>query len=494
MVDLNWDNNLKTTREYIASHALDNPSDIAVIDNDLKITYAQFHQDINRFIPAARRFGLNVGDMVAVEWTTLYPHWLLLLAFETIGVVTFTYSKNEVSEYHALLCDMDLVLAGGGVLPDDITRIHSVSQHWLDRVFSQEPEDDNQYPVFGPETPLRIHYGSATTGEPKRMVKTVQTNNFRIWQYQNKVGFDRSSRYLVSMSFCPQGMYLDATACIRMGGACIYHQSGRIFETISVHGVTHISLMPMSLPTVLDKVPKDYEKPKNLTVITVGAHVMDQLRTRTLHDFASDLIESYSTTEAGGICSIQPDGIGTILPGVHVEVVDENDTPLQGELGHVRVKSNGCIGAYENDPVATKKMFRDGWFYPGDIGILIDAHSLKLEGRADDLVNIGGMKFALNKIEDKLRRAIPLKDLGVTSLLSASGETQIWIAVELNSSTKYADIIKQRYPCLVKYRLYPPFSFSLFLFLFALHSVGDMPSFWGNTKRMWPKRTNPTCT
>ena len=36
------------------------------------------------------------------------------------------------------------------------------------------------------------------------------------------------------------------------------------------------------------------------------------------------------------------------------------------------------------------RMFRDGWFYPGDIGLMLGPRSLKLLGRADDLINIGG--------------------------------------------------------------------------------------------------------
>ena len=76
------------TRDHISYHAALRPKDIAVIDNGRKYTYAQFHRDLGRFTRALREFDLPVSSTAAVEWTSLYNHWLIVLGFEALGVAT----------------------------------------------------------------------------------------------------------------------------------------------------------------------------------------------------------------------------------------------------------------------------------------------------------------------------------------------------------------------------------------------------------------------
>mgnify|MGYP003353367339 CR=1 FL=1 len=47
---------------------------------------------------------------------------------------------------------------------------------------------------------------------------------------------------------------------------------------------------------------------------------------------------------------------------------------------------------YFRDPEQTKAAFRDGWFYPGDLGTLTDDGRLRLAGRSSEIVNAGGVK------------------------------------------------------------------------------------------------------
>ena len=64
----------KYTADCIFRHADLNSSDIAVIDNHRKVTYAEFDRHLNRFVDVARRFELEQDATAAIEWTSLYPH------------------------------------------------------------------------------------------------------------------------------------------------------------------------------------------------------------------------------------------------------------------------------------------------------------------------------------------------------------------------------------------------------------------------------------
>jgi acyl-CoA synthetase (AMP-forming)/AMP-acid ligase II len=58
------------------------------------------------------------------------------------------------------------------------------------------------------------------------------------------------------------------------------------------------------------------------------------------------------------------------------------DAPLpEGAAGWVRVKSDGLFSGYLDDPETNRRMIRDGWFYPGDVGMLLGDRRVKILGR-----------------------------------------------------------------------------------------------------------------
>ena len=92
--------------------------------------------------------------------------------------------------------------------------------------------------------------------------------------------------------------------------------------------------------------------------------------------------------------------LASVAPGSDVEVVDEGGAarPL-GSEGLLRVKSSFAVDRYFDDPATSAAVFRDGWFYPGDIGALGPDGVLRLAGRYDTLMNLGGEKISPEAIE-----------------------------------------------------------------------------------------------
>jgi acyl-coenzyme A synthetase/AMP-(fatty) acid ligase len=105
-----------------------------------------------------------------------------------------------------------------------------------------------------------------------------------------------------------------------------------------------------------------------------------------------------------------------------------------GQPGAVRVKSDGCIAAYQDDPSASARMFRNGWFYPGDTGVMADPHALRLLGRTDELLNLGGLKIDPELIEARLNQLVSAQDLCITTAVGKEGKEQFWVAVVPDTS------------------------------------------------------------
>ncbi|HLJ22437.1 MAG TPA: hypothetical protein VKU84_19675 [Stellaceae bacterium] len=87
------------------------------------------------------------------------------------------------------------------------------------------------------------------------------------------------------------------------------------------------------------------------------------------------------------------------------------------------------VDDYLDDPETTRRKFRDGWFYAGDLGILHDAYRLQYLGRSDDLLNIGWNKFSPDRLEELVLRSADVGDVGICTVPNADGIEEICVAV-----------------------------------------------------------------
>jgi acyl-coenzyme A synthetase/AMP-(fatty) acid ligase len=72
-----------------------------------------------------------------------------------------------------------------------------------------------------------------------------------------------------------------------------------------------------------------------------------------------------------------------------------------------------------------------------------DSQTLELIGRADDLINIGGVKIHPATLEDQLRPSITARDFCITALVDAEKYTQVCIALVLDPPTTLQDIMNR---------------------------------------------------
>jgi o-succinylbenzoate---CoA ligase len=77
------------------------------------------------------------------------------------------------------------------------------------------------------------------------------------------------------------------------------------------------------------------------------------------------------------------------LDGVRVRLVD----------GAIELAGPVLASGYRRDPAATAAAFVDGWFRTTDLGVLGDDGSLEVLGRADFMINTGGVKVAPAAVE-----------------------------------------------------------------------------------------------
>ena len=80
----------------------------------------------------------------------------------------------------------------------------------------------------------------------------------------------------------------------------------------------------------------------------------------------------------------------------------------------MRIAGVGVVGGYrDGEPTPA---FRDGWFYPGDLGSLAPDGLLRIAGRADEVINLGGEKISPETLEEQVRLIHGVADVAAFAL------------------------------------------------------------------------------
>jgi acyl-coenzyme A synthetase/AMP-(fatty) acid ligase len=180
------------------------------------------------------------------------------------------------------------------------------------------------------------------------------------------------------------------------------------------------------IENILKQVPKDAtEWLSPLTAIVLGSStVSSRLRQQIRTKLSQRLFVRYGTNESGNLTMTGLDDVFSVEGGVgrpanqnDLQIVDDNDNPVpNGEAGIIRVKVPRLIDGYLDNPEAIAKVFRDGWFYPRDIGRLTDDGILVYLGRADDLMIRNGINIYPAEVENTLQTHPDVLDAKVFSV------------------------------------------------------------------------------
>ncbi|WP_078999383.1 fatty acyl-CoA synthetase [Streptomyces sp. WM4235] len=97
------------------------------------------------------------------------------------------------------------------------------------------------------------------------------------------------------------------------------------------------------------------------------------------------------------------DSCGRPVRHVEAKVVDEDGADVaDGIAGEVVYRSPQLCLGYWNDPEATEKAFRDGWFRSGDLAVRDAEGYFTVVDRLKDVINSGGVLVASRQVEDVL--------------------------------------------------------------------------------------------
>jgi acyl-coenzyme A synthetase/AMP-(fatty) acid ligase len=198
-----------------------------------------------------------------------------------------------------------------------------------------------------------------------------------------------------------------------------------------------LSLTPSHLRQLMAALPAGFQPHPPWRIICGGSLLPLALAREAQARITPDIRLLYGATEVGTIAlghaaglADDPGQIGFTPSDAVVEIVDEAGRPVgPGRSGEIRARGPRLAAGYLGDPEATSERFAGGWFLTGDVGRRLADGRLVLEGRADDRMNLGGVKVMPGPLEAAALECEGVRDAAAFAVPDPAGFDHCWLAV-----------------------------------------------------------------
>jgi acyl-coenzyme A synthetase/AMP-(fatty) acid ligase len=411
------------------------PDKTAVVFDGQPLSYRAFADRIAVARGYFTRQGC-VGEGVAVvAVVNLLDFWTLSVALRSLGLTTFAVDPTQGLGL-AGMTNVRLVVTDSAANWPDLERASAALGCGFLRV-SLDGEaamglDAENRPPGG-----HLLRTSGTTGDFKFVLMNAEIDAVSASSTQAVLGLGQQSLVNVFNFGGWTGVgYRFPAAAWAVGAGVNFRQSGHFHDSLLEPGASHAVLIP-SLLAVLLAAPADAFPRNDALQLAVGGGPMSRTQIdQTKARITPRLYNCLGATETGIFAYTaleRPEDYRwqTIAPGRVVEIVDERDRPVPtGETGRVRVGAAGWPNFYLHDEAATRAAFAQGFFYPGDLGVIRADGRLALQGRVTEVINVNGHKLSPAPIEARLRDALGVSGVCLVSVRNDDGEEQAHLVIE----------------------------------------------------------------
>jgi len=428
----------------IRRHAQASPDAQAIIfPNGRTVSYRELDHTMNFLAAGVRGLGLAPGAIVGIETPRRYQDLCVRLALARLGIVA---APGYIPAGNLAICLIE------GAIPDQPgVKFEPLDRYWPgDRARLTEaptvPSHQDGAAVCA------IFPTSGTTGIPKLVAVSHDVIAHRMATKLSALRLPNDARQLCTIGRGTAYGFLHRLAVLCNGGVVMMNSAMEQTERLACidrHRVSHLVVAPISLQRLLTALPPGSVPPPSLRQIEVGGGILPDILYKIARQrLCANIVSQYGAAEAGPVAgatmlSLQghPGAVGYVYPGVEVQAVDVDDNPLPpGTEGRLRVRSSGCVTGYFGNPAASAGVFRGGWVYPGDTGMVAPDGLLTVTGRESEVINQGGTKVNAKVIEALLLSVAGIAEAAAFGAPDAFGVTRIYAAIVPNGPVNMAAV------------------------------------------------------
>ena len=403
--------------------------------NDVLVSYGRLARLMNNVSRKALHIGLAPGNIVAIFVGNPILHSALILGLTQVGIVTLS-GRNPILPREL---PVDALIADS-FYPYQASRIIVADQSWTDG--DGAPLAENRIRPESHDDVCRIILTSGTTGEGKAVALSHANMAQRIARHIHGFGslLPHCMRTYCNMDFGTSLGFQFLIYTLWHGGTLFISGSDlqHVTRAFQVYEVQNMLASPAGLASHL----RFYEEHPELScgldmILTAGSLLSSGLAERVRARMCGHVVSLYGATEIGMVATAPahvlahtPGAVGHVMPDTTVQIVDDKGESLpQQSEGVVRVRSSCMVSGYVGDPPESAAAFANGWFYPGDLGRIVDDGLLVISGRTKSVMNLGGDKVKPELIEEALASHSTVDEAGVFGVTNELGIDEVWALV-----------------------------------------------------------------
>lgn len=386
------------------NHLLDQaertPDTPALIGPNETLSFKQLSWRVRKYAAALASAGVKRGDLAVVRMPREYDI-VATLALSMLGAVS---ASNTAKQYYDFEPITDWLITRKPVENYPEAKQILITPIWIQRAYNSADLMAVSTAGQGFESAddlMRLVFTSGTTGRPKAVPFSVRLIDGRFEESEKNHPGKGVALTLFGMG--TTGGTSRSVGELKLGNPFLHmgdKSQASIVQLSQRVPIARFHASPGQLAGFFDSFERTAFDFSHLREIHAGGAALPaSLQRQILSRYPVNLKVRYGSTEGGNIAwrvadPEKPQGwVGTLNPGVTLEILDAAGAILpEGEPGVIRYRTKNLVTGYYQNSEATADAFKDGWFYPGDTGWLIE-DQLYIAGRETEIINLGGPKF-----------------------------------------------------------------------------------------------------
>ena len=460
----------RTVHDMLVDAAGRHPDRTLIVDVAGRVTYGEALALSARLAGNLAALGVGPGDVVAVQ----LPNWrhfpLLEYALARLGAVCTPLP--HIYRHRELRLMLGLVEPKVAIVPatfrgfDHATMLRDVAagipslRHLV--VAGEAPAgmiafDD----LLGPATPppavsrpdhvAEIVFTSGTTGEPKGVMHTANTNLCPLVGLVADRRLGPDDVVLMASTFGHQtGFVYGGQLPVMIGGAVVLMERWNAAEALALIARERVTFTMGATPFLQDLAGAEdagIAGGSLRTFLCSGAPIPRSLLAEAQRRLGCTVATGWGMTELGLMTvthradppAAAAESDGRVLPGNEVRLVDDDGRDAApGEEGNVLGRGPTMFAGYYKRPAITAALFdADGWFHTGDRARAAGGGNIRISGRTKDIVIRGGENIPILEVEDLLHRHPALAAVAVVAVPDPRFQEKACAAVVLRPGSRF---------------------------------------------------------
>lgn len=428
------------------------------------ITYAELTAEVKRAANVLTKLGVKAGDRVAIYLPMIPEAVIAMLAVARIGAVhsvifggfSAESLRSRIDDANAALVitadggfrkgrasalkpAVDAALASNDSSVTNVLVVKRTGQDvewndrdlwWHDELASVEAEHEAQ--PFPAENPLFILYTSGTTGKPKGILHTsggyltqsafTHRNVFDLKPETDVYWCTADVGWITGHSYVVYGPLANGATQVLFEGTPDSPHPGRWWEVIEKYKVSILYTAPTAIRTFMKlgrQIPQKFDLTSLRLLGSVGEPINPEAwmwYREVIGANVAPVVDTWWQTETGaimvsalpGITEAKPGSAQVAIPGINIEILDDDGNPVAHGDGGLLVVSEpwpSMLRGIWGDPERFKETYWDKFgdkYFAGDGARFDEDGDIWLLGRVDDVMNVSGHRLSTAEIESSL--------------------------------------------------------------------------------------------